>query len=77
MKKQRKTAERKKRHRKCKIGNDKLNSLQAEFYRLRAERYPKIDIYMRLAAVYGCGWQCVYNALRRAEKNKQTALDVY
>lgn len=67
----------KKRRRRHKIGSEKLGSIQAEFLRQRAERWPKMDIYMRLAAVYGCGWQCIYNALRRAQKNNQLHLDIY
>lgn len=67
----------KKRKRKHKISAEKLGSIKAEFDRQRAERWPKMDIYIKLARVYGCGWQCIYNALKREKENKQIHLDIY
>ena len=67
----------KKRRRKRKISDECLGSIRAEFTRQRAERWSKMSIYIQIASVYGCDWQCVYNALKRAEDSKQTCLDVY
>lgn len=58
----------KQRRRKHKISDEKLNSIAAEYHKMRRRELNKMDIYMKLSRVYGCGWQCIYNALQRAKK---------
>lgn len=64
----------KKRKRRHKIGDDKLLSIRSRYMELRAKDMNKMDIYCQLAVVYGCRWQCIYNALRRADNVRQTSL---
>ena len=66
-----------KRKRRSKISDENLESLLAMYQAMRRADYNKTDIYCRLAAVYGCKWQCVYNALQRARKSRQLYLNVF